>query len=206
VHPLPQTLLEFVWDFGTLPASTEQLYIKSILLQKYAGGDKSGQKSSEASSGGQGSRHPSRLLYDAREEERVIDFLTRVISVSHTFLRYASSEIVLRYFLCCYFSMLLTWLFSFSFSFEYSLILTPRNNGFTVSLRDVSRVIRLINWFTESFLNRNRETERERREGNVCSFLCYCDFIHSLDLSIYLSLSLYPSVCLFPGCCGGISA
>eukprot|EP01130_Rhizamoeba_saxonica_P005883 TRINITY_DN2328_c0_g2_i1.p1 TRINITY_DN2328_c0_g2~~TRINITY_DN2328_c0_g2_i1.p1 ORF type:complete len:3185 (-),score=755.13 TRINITY_DN2328_c0_g2_i1:18-8699(-) len=35
VHPLPETIIEYVWDFGSLPADVEKLYIHSLLNKKF---------------------------------------------------------------------------------------------------------------------------------------------------------------------------
>ena len=35
VHPLPETLLDYVWDYGTLNEGEETRYIKSMLLKAF---------------------------------------------------------------------------------------------------------------------------------------------------------------------------
>eukprot|EP01124_Arcella_intermedia_P034928 TRINITY_DN8767_c0_g1_i1.p1 TRINITY_DN8767_c0_g1~~TRINITY_DN8767_c0_g1_i1.p1 ORF type:complete len:3649 (-),score=794.98 TRINITY_DN8767_c0_g1_i1:25-9951(-) len=106
VHPLPETLIEYVWDFGSLPLEIEKLYIHSILTQKYI----------------------NDLEHGDKFVEQFLDFLSTIISSSHAWMR---------------------------------------ERMYTCSLRDVSRFIKLLNWFKESLLKRVRMKESNSSKETI---------------------------------------
>jgi len=117
VHPLPETLIEYVWDFGSLPASVEKLYIHSILQQKYT----------------------NDLEHSYKFVEQFLEFFSEMISESHSWMR---------------------------------------KHKYTCSLRDVSRCIKLLNWFIDSLLKRVRMKESNASKEYILKQSCVLTLTH----------------------------